>query len=667
MGARRSSAGCLVNARSVGHGGGILALLLVAMAGHAAPAIAALPDGRGWEMVSPAQKNGGQVDPPGALAGGGVLQAAADGESVTWGSAASFGEGAEGAPPASQYISRRGAAGWSTENVTAPTFSAAYDALSEGVPFRLFSGDLARALLLNGDHCRGEGEDCAVANPPPAGTDAPAGYQNYYLRDSATAGFEALLGSADVGDLELTPAHFDLLFAGASPDLRHVVLSSCAALTPDATEVPLGEGCDPAEQNLYEWSADAGLSLLNVLPGDTQGTPGAALAAPGGAVSADGSRVYWSEGSNLYLSNEGQTRQLDEAAGGGGSFETAGPEGEVAFFTAGGHLWRYVAATESATDLTPAGGVLGVLGASADGDRVYYLSAAGLFLREGATTTEVASGADASDYPPATGTARVSADGGHLAFVATEPLTAYDNTEAKAGDCGDPEVAGERCSEVYLYDAEAETLACVSCKAKGRPIGPATIPGATANGKGPNATRTYKPRVLSANGHRLFFDSRDNLTSGDTNNDADVYEWEAKGEGDCAKAAGCVAPISSGRAEGGASFVDASSDGADAFFLTDDSLVAADPGSVDLYDARIGGGFPEPETPIPCEGNACQSLPPEPVDPPLNTLLAGLGNPPVRYAGAGNCAKGKARRKGKCVKPKKHHRHKGAHRRGIRR
>ena len=75
--------------------------------------------------------------------------------------------------------------------------------------------------------------------------------------------------------------------------------------------------------------------------------------------------------------------------------------------------------------------------------------------------------------------------------------------------------------------------------------------------------------------------------------------------------------ISSGRSAGGASFVDASADGSDAFFLTDGSLVAADPGSVDLYDARVGGGFPIPPPPIACEGDACQALPPEPVDPTL--------------------------------------------------
>lgn len=647
----------------------VLAAFAVALGGQVATA-AALPDGRGWEMVSPPAKNGGQVDPPGALAGGGVLQAAADGDSVTYGSAASFGAGAQGAPPASQYISRRDAGGWSTQNITTPTLSGAYGIEPEGVPYRIFSGDLARALLLNGRPCRGGGEGCAVANPPLAGTSAPEGFQNYYLRSDATGSFEALLTPPDIAGLALAPAHFELALAGASPDLRHVVLSTCAALTAVAVEVPLGEGCDPDETNLYEWSQGGGLTLINLLPSDTQGTTGATLGAPGGAVSADGSHVYWSDGANLYLREGAQTRQVDSTAGGGGTFQTATPGGSVAFFTRAGHLWRYDADTQGSVDLTLGGGVLGVLGAGGNGERVFYLTSSGVVMRDGGSTIGVAAGADAADYPPAIGTARVSVDGAKLAFVATAQLTGYDNTEAKAGACGDPEVADERCSEVYLYEAEANELVCVSCKiGKGRPGGPSTIPGALANGQGPGATLAYKPRVLSANGNRLFFDSRDNLASGDTNNDADVYQWEAEGEGDCVKAPGCVALISSGRAEGGASFVDASSDGADVFFLTDGSLVGLDPGSFDLYDARIGGGFPTDPAAIPCEGNACQSLPPEPTDPALNTLLAGLGNPKVNYVtGRSGCKKNQVRRKGKCVKkPRRHrsrHHHGGAKRRG---
>jgi hypothetical protein len=137
----------------------------------------------------------------------------------------------------------------------------------------------------------------------------------------------------------------------------------------------------------------------------------------------------------------------------------------------------------------------------------------------------------------------------------------------------------------------------------------------------------YKPRALSADGRRLFFDSRDALVVQDSNKDRDVYQWEAQGTGSCNAPGGCIALISSGQATEGALFLDASEDGADAFFLTDASLVVTDPGVMDVYDARIGGGFPAPVVPIACLGDACQVVPGEPEDPTPGTgFYRGEGN-----------------------------------------
>jgi hypothetical protein len=634
-----------------------------------------LPDNRGYEMVSPVDKNGGQVEPPGALAGGGVLQAAAQGSSVTYGSAASFGVGGQGAATASQYVSSRTSDGWSTQNITAPLYSGSYGTGDEGVPFQLFTADLSRGLLLNGHHCRGDATGCAVPNPPLAGTDAPAGYQNYYLWQSGGA-FDALLGASDVAALDIEPAYFDLRFAGASPDLAHVVLSSCAALTADATEVAAGSGCDPAQQNLYEWSAGAGLGLVNLKPGDTTGTPGAALAAQSGAVSSTGARVYFTLEGNLYLREGATTRQVDEGQGGGGEFQAASADGAVAFFTkevsvGDVHLFRYLAGG-AATDITPSGGVAGVLGVAAAGDYAYYQDASALRLWHNGTTTTVASGAEAaqaSDWPPTTGTARISADGTHLLFVSSAyELTGYDNTDlASPALCGEP--SGICDSEVYLYDTGAG-LTCLSCNPTNeRPVGPSSIPGAIANGTAPLSTDSYKPRVLSADGRRVFFDSYDALALSDTNSSQDAYQWEAQGMGSCNVAGGCVSLISSGRSAGVNSFIDASADGADAFFLTEGSLVSQDPGALDLYDARVGGGFPESSPPISCEGDACQPLPSAPTDPTLTTLLAGPGNPPLRFVNqAKHCRRGFVKRHGKCVRKKKRAKKRSAgHRRRSRR
>jgi hypothetical protein len=524
-------------------------------------------DGRGWEMVSPVDKNGGEIQSPGGVFGGGVFQAAAGGDAVTYSSLSSFGDGG-GAPGGSQYVSTRGSGAWATANVTTPIEAGAFGLDPDGVPYQLFSGDLARAVVLDPQRCG--------AAPCP---------RRYLLRQSASG---ALAASPQAGDLEL---------AGADADLTQTVLST---------------GGD-----LYAWSGGA-LSLINILPGDSAATPGATLAAQGaGSISADGTRIYFALAGNLYLRAGGQTVQVDEAAGGGGVFQAASSDGGIAYFLKGEHLYRFAVASGTALDLTPAGGVLGVLGTSGDGGYLYYLTADGLYLRHGGVATKVADAADPSNYPPVVGTSRV-AEGGNLVFLASATLT-----EADTGGF----------SEVYLYRPSEDELTCVSCNPTGaRPLGPSAIPGAVSNGDSPGATRIYKPRALSAAGDRVFFETGDALVLTDTNQRRDVYEWEAAGVGSCAAPAGCLGLISSGRAEGDSDLLDASADGDDAFFLTTGSLVEADPGGADVYDARVGGGFPAPQKPIVCVADACQTVPGEPDDPALGTgFLRSEANPPVTF------------------------------------
>lgn len=576
-----------------------------------------LLDDRAWELVSRVDKNGGEV--LGLGGGASLLQSSSGGNAVSFGSHSSFAGDAGGAAAVSQYLARRGPAGWDTENLTVPQVSAGYGEAAGTNPFKLFATDLDAAIVSNGQRCRGLAGNCPVANPPLAGSGAPAGYRNYYRRN-AGGGFGALLEEADVAGLPLGPDALEMELVGASPDLRHAVVSSCGALTADAVEVPAGPSCDPAATNLYLWSP-AGLELINLLPGASVGTPGADLAAPARAVSADGSRVYWSEAGILYLWVGGASEQVDQALT-GSELQTASDDGSVAFFTRSGHLYRFDAAAGSSLDLTPAGGVEGVLGASADGARVYYVTDAGVFLREGSATVPVAAAAAAINYPPATGTARVTPDGRHLAFVSSASLTGYDNL---GQDDGQP------TGQVYRFDADAHGLVCVSCNPTlGRPLGPSTLPAATVADSGPDAVPARKPRALSDDGSRVFFDSADALVLQDTNNRPDVYEWESFGAGSCSRPAGCVNLISSGRSSGGAVFADASASGGDAFFLTDGSLDPLDLDAVDLYDARANGGFPQAPTQIPCDGDACQSLPSPPEDPTPATLAAWPGNGPLR-------------------------------------
>jgi hypothetical protein len=55
------------------------------------------------------------------------------------------------------------------------------------------------------------------------------------------------------------------------------------------------------------------------------------------------------------------------------------------------------------------------------------------------------------------------------------------------------------------------------------------------------------------------------------------------------------------------------------------------PGGDSFFSTIPIGAATPPSGGIPCEGDACQVLPPEPIDPTLTTLLQGLGNPKPRY------------------------------------
>jgi hypothetical protein len=92
--------------------------------------------------------------------------------------------------------------------------------------------------------------------------------------------------------------------------------------------------------------------------------------------------------------------------------------------------------------------------------------------------------------------------------------------------------------------------------------------------------------------------------------------------------------------------------GENVFFTTRDRLVAADQDDlIDLYDARVGGGFAaEAQPPIPCSGETCQPptpVPAEAASASQNPLGQGNYKPP-------KCRKNQVLRSGRCVK-KPHH------------
>ncbi|MGC1852037.1 MAG: hypothetical protein WA687_06320, partial [Solirubrobacterales bacterium] len=434
------------------------------------------------------------------------------------------------------------------------------------------------------------------------------------------------------------------------------------------------------------------------------------------AVSGDGSRIYWmsvtspdaGEGRIFLRSHPEQGVVPDECASGkactlpvstgaeGAFFWAAAGDGSTALYSEG--VRTSATAELFEFDLNEGGEperrsvakrLEGVVGASEDLSHIYFASREdltggaiegepNLYLDEGGALTYVATLGEGDvttelgnlPYDLTSGevrlrTTRVSPDGTRLVFQSRAPLTGYDNTDANNGKAD---------VEVFAYEAGGE-LHCISCNPSGaRPVGRelrkpfwSTPPQghgvfAAAWIPAPEQQALHASNLVSSDGDRIFFNSHDALLPRDTNGTMDVYQWEALNKGSCEtedpsyfpQNGGCLNLISTGESPFESEFWEASADGDDVFFTTESSLLPQDPGLVDLYDARVGGGFPQPIAKEPCEGEACQSPPAPPALPtPASRTYEGPGNVPQVAKG---CPKGKRKvRKGgkvRCVKRK---------------
>jgi Tol biopolymer transport system component len=592
---------------------------------------AGLPDCRAYELVSPANKNGYDVDQ--AEHGGSTTSAVAarEGDGLAIGSAIPL-PGSMSAAIFNEALSRRGANGWVTQPLSPPQ---APSATIDFTAFPYFTPDLGHAFV----------------SPPPGpalAAGATPGVSDLYLRDNATGSYTAVAGGTPSGAYELDQMAYG--FDGASSDFTHVLVTSIDALTPDAPTLP-------ALPNLYEW-VNGHLRLASIMPDGTPSPTGANPGSPIGippsltAISKDGSRiVFGTPLGQIYVREDGERtveasasqRSTPDPHGAIPFFWGASSDGSEVFFTSVAaltddatigavSLYRYDVDTGTLTDLSvdadpetpPGGGVSGVLGIAEDGSRGYfhstrqYVAGKGVFglwnlyMWHGDTISYVLTDdyGDPSVYEFDHKTARISPDGERLIFASSRSLTGYDNTDAKTG---------ARDSEVFLYDAPSDRVICVSCNPSGeRPVGPATLPE-------PPASQVYNlQRGVSDDGRRVFFESHDALVAQDSNSKQDVYEYED----------GQVRLISTGSSSENARFVGASASGDDAFFTTREQLVAADGDeNRDYYDARVDGGFPADQVAAakPCSGDECQgaSTPPSQLSLPGTSLIAGFGNVPA--------------------------------------
>ena len=679
-------------------------------------ASAALPDCRAYEMVSPPEKNNSDVF---TLGVGPYDQSADSGDGFAYRSLAAFGR-ASASAYANQYLAtrtERGAPGegWSNANLTPPhglpLLTAPAGALIDG--YRAFSADLSEGWLV----------DTSDLTLDPA---APAGFAALYRR-RAGGSYEALTTGAP---RNLGFDDYLAELQAVSADGRSAALRANDALTEDAPNLGNAKAvlylADGGQLHLASIQPNGHATSLSASAGtaNTQLKDSTAQSAAT-ALSADGSRLYFSTASTLsggpgalYVRLNPTQPQSPVVAGphctepakactvrvaaSEARFLAATPDGSRALYLEGEKLRRFDLSSEASTTLVE--GVKGFLGAATDLSRSYLLSTlalsgegAGEGNSEGAfaeagkpnlylyraegeggslsfVATLGAGEADASssspsvdNFKPSLRDARLSPDGAHLAFMSSAPLTGYGSGGAQ---------------EVYRYSPPTGSLLCVSCRPSGAAPGATREVGGLASAALIPTWRTqlYASRALSADGSRVFFDSFDSLLPADTNGAEDVYEWEAPGSGDCdtdnsnpgplyfAPDGGCLALISSGRDPGDSEFLDASADGSDVFMLTGSSLVAQDSGLIDVYDARVLGGFPPPaEAAAACEGEACQSPPPAPQSPtPASAAFHGPGNVKRGHAAERRrCGKGKrrVRRKGKvrCVKRRAKHRKRHHH------
>lgn len=462
---------------------------------------------------------------------------------------------------------------------------------------------------------------------------------------------------------------------------RHECAS--AQLEPEAP--PTGTGA------IYDRSANGPTHVVSLLPGNKPPLAGEEAFYKG--ASKYGSSVAFTIKGTLYVrvdNGDPSAEETIEVASGEPTYAGLSGDGRYIFYVQAGNIHRFDTSTK--TDLQVSStGEAEIVNISADGSHVYFISkeaiggegASGkpnLYVWSSNTTRYIAtvaatdlertSGSQTGNCPSSCGipaltrwtsyavappsvspfttepgpgaeSSRSTPDGIVLIFESRAELTSYENNGH---------------TEIYRYDDSTDKLICVSCN-------PAVEP--AQSDAQLQELRLMRPGIvinsLSNDGSRVFFETKEGLTEGDTDNVNDIYEWSDRGGENSS-----LSLISSGKSTEYTSALGASGElflpspnvifsvspsGSDIAFLTQDVLVSgAGIGGVPaIYDARIGGGFPLPEPPRFCLEEECKL--------PMSSVVPSLGGELSEGThGAGN------------IKPRKHRCHPRAkHRRRHRR
>jgi WD40-like Beta Propeller Repeat len=612
---------------------GVLAAATAALTAASA-ATAAAPPGRAYEKVTPAGKGGGEVVA--------TWHAKSTGDAVSYTGLAAFDESEPGgAALLSNYSGVRGVSGWSVIDRN-PIVSGPAGLFAALVP-QAITADYTQAAATS-------------ASPYDPGDTDPL-RSDFYMVDTAL-GVEWLTRDlpapgddaqeAAGGGMSVDGSHFafQLMPPFGSAEQPQVFertggMTRLVGIAPDGSPLPgavLGGG-----------RAQPGLAFVGTFPEPS-------------VMSTDGSRIFFSDAASggatprqLYVRENGTSTtqiSLSQAAATEGDpatadvdFQMATSDGDRVFFittsqltddaTTGGGLYRYDVSSQELTFLstgsTDPGGAqaLGVARVSDDGSRAYFVArdALGgegtvgqpnLYLWDDGDLTFIATLLDNfedvlvwSGFVGEAGRhAKVTPDGSRLVFASTADLTADED-------------GGFR--QVYLYDAVADELTCVSC-----PPGAPASPGASLDSMQQELDFNTVPGDITDDGSTILFQSVDALVPHDSNGQADAYLWVN----------GDVHLLGSGSVPARGIIGGISDDGRDVFFMTRESLVPidADGGEYDVYDARIGGGLPDQQhVPAePCQGDECRPATPAPTffNPPGSITLAGAGNvqPPAGFA-----------------------------------
>ncbi len=612
-------------------------------------ASAALPDCRAYELVTPPFKEGNKTDYGSPYGFSGM---SANGQHVDMTSFGEFGD-AKSAVTSNNYELTRTESGWTETNIdlpvsqftesrtidTTPEMGAyLYEARATGQPLH------AKDLWLR--EANGALHDIGPFEPP-ADTEGPTGPSG--------------------GAIE---AHGPGRFFTASADLSHVLFTIPVSWPGDEAygegrfgtlyEYLVAKGGPPVPVGVEPDGRPCAASYVAEYPNSPAETTG---------ISANGLTMFFTCSGKLFarIDNGEAGARTIAVSEGPAQFWTATPNGRYAFYTTGEELWRFDVQSGTREALTGAGAkVQDGVAASVDGEYVYFVAdgvLAGrnvegkepvpnqpnLYLRHGGQTTFIAAVSLAGVSTEHPGPS-VTPDGKFLVFTSAADLTSGDTSIAQ---------------QVFEYDTQTGELTRVSIGQDGFNNNGNT---SVLNAELPREKRylfEQRERTLavSDNGEYVVFQSPDGLTPGALNGVVEyktetgipyyienVYEYH---DGD-------VYLISDGldatttENESSVQALGISPSGDDIFFQTDDQLVPQDVDTeIDLYDARIDGGFPAPVSLLPtCFGDACQGpLTGAPVLLSPGSEFQAGGNPPLAESGPAPVAKAKPKFKlAKCKK-----------------